>query len=325
MKIPLVLLGLGHIGRRHAQIVQKLNEYELVATIDPLSPGLENIPHFDEWESFLASGIHASVASIATPNHLHAPLAEKAMRSGLHVIVEKPLAIQVDDAQKLQEVSHQTKKEIFLVMQNRFNPIVEWLKDVIDHQKLGKVFMVQVNCFWNRGTSYYQPNSWKGKKDQDGGVLLTQFSHYLDILYWLLGSWEVTFIDELNVAHQGITEFNDTGLVGIKFANGAMGSFSYTTATYQKNVESTLTILGEKGSIKLMGPYMDQLVYAHWEGNDAPPVCEVNPLTHPTQNVQDNHRLFYQKVAFAIQNNASSNISVDGKAILQLAHLMTKR
>lgn len=325
MKIPLVLLGLGHIGQRHARIVQGLNEFELVATIDPQSQGLDAVPHFADWDSFMASGIGAEVASVATPNHLHAPLAEKAMRSGMHAIVEKPLAIHVVDAKNLQEVSLQTKKEIFLVMQNRFNPIVQWLKEVVDQQKLGKIFMVQVNCFWNRGSSYYQPNSWKGKKDQDGGVLLTQFSHYLDILYWLMGRWEVTFIEESNIAHQGTTEFNDTGLVGIKFSNGAMGTFSYTTATYQKNVESTLTILGEKGSIKLMGPYMDQLVYAHWEGNDAPAVCEVNPLTHPTQNVQDNHRLFYQKVAQAIQNQSASEISVvDGTAILELAHLMTK-
>lgn len=326
MRIHVVLMGLGHIGKRHAKIIQSLDEFELVATIDPQSEGIELVPHFSDWESFMASGIPADVASVATPNHLHAPMAEKAMRSGMNVIVEKPLAIHVEDAKNLHEISIQTNKEIFLVMQNRFNPIVQWLKEVMDQEKLGKIFMVQVNCFWNRGNSYYQPNSWKGKKDQDGGVLLTQFSHYLDILYWLMGRWEVTFTEESNVAHQGITEFNDTGVVGLKFGNGAMGTFSYTTATFQKNVESTLTILGEKGSIKLMGPYMDQLVYAHWEGDDTPPVCEVNPLTHPTENVQDNHRLFYQKVALALKNHSTSEISVnDGMVILELAHLMTKK
>jgi len=326
MKIRVVLVGLGHIGQRHAKIIQSLEAFELVATVDPVNLGLGSIPHFKSLEDFIEAGVSADLVSIATPNHLHAPLAQTALKNGFHVVVEKPLAIHVEDAKKLYETSIQAKKEIFLVMQNRFNPIVKWLKEVMVQEKLGKIFMVQVNCFWNRGTSYYQPNSWKGKKEQDGGVLLTQFSHYLDILYWLMGRWEVTFIEESNVAHQGITEFNDTGLVGLKFADGAIGTFSYTTAAYQKNVESTLTILGEKGSVKLMGPYMDQLVYAHWEGNDTPPVCEVNPLTHPTQNVQDNHRLFYQNVEFSIQNQTASEISVlDGMVILELAHLMTKK
>jgi UDP-N-acetyl-2-amino-2-deoxyglucuronate dehydrogenase len=325
MSIRIVLVGLGHIGRRHASIIQLLDDFELVATVDPVHSGLEGIPHFSSLENFFQEDLEAEVATIATPNHLHAPLAKLAIQKGLHAIIEKPLAIHETEAMELLDWKEKYHKEIFLVMQNRFNPIVLWLKEVIENQKLGKIFMVQVNCFWNRGDSYYQPNSWKGKKDQDGGVLLTQFSHYLDMMFWLMGSWEVTFIQEANVAHQTTTEFNDTGVVGLQFANGAMGSFSYTTASFQKNVESTLTILGEKGSIKLMGPYMDQLVFAHWEGNDAPPVCEVNPLVHPTQNVQDNHRLFYQHVAYSLQQNLSPTIELkDGVEIIKLANKMLK-
>jgi predicted dehydrogenase len=145
------------------------------------------------------------------------------------------------------------------------------------------------------------------------------------MMYWLMGSWEVTFLQEANVAHQTTTEFNDTGVVGLQFANGAMGSFSYTTASFQKNMESTLTILGEKGSIKLMGPYMDQLVFAHWEGNDAPAVCEVNPLVYPTQNVQDNHRLFYLEIANSLRQGQPFNIALeDGVSILSLVKKMTR-
>lgn len=301
-----------------------MEEFELVATVDPQSNGINDIPHFKDLDSFFQSEILADLVTVATPNHLHAPLAKRTLEQGLHVIVEKPLAIFEREAEELIELKKEKGKQVFLVMQNRFNPIVQWLKSIIQQEKLGKIFMVQVNCFWNRGDQYYQPNSWKGKKSQDGGVLLTQFSHYLDILYWLFGSWEVTFKTEKNVAHQFTTEFNDTGIVGMEFNNGAMGTFSYTTATFQKNVESTLTILGEKGSVKLMGPYMDQLVFAHWEGNDAPAVCEVNPLTHPTQNVQDNHRMFYAHVAQSLQNQTPSPISLeDGCAILSLAHKMS--
>lgn len=325
MKIRVVLVGLGHIGQRHAKIIQSLESFDLVATVDPVILGLENIPHFPSLEKFIEAGISADLVSVATPNHLHAPLAQTALKNGFHVVVEKPLAIHEEEARELIALKNQLGKQVFLVMQNRFNPIVQWLKSVLDQEKLGKIFMIQVNCFWNRGDNYYQPNSWKGKKDQDGGVLLTQFSHYLDILLWLFGSWEVTFKKETNVAHQTTTEFNDTGLVGLQFHRGAMGTFSYTTAAFQKNVESTLTILGEKGSVKLMGPYMDQLVFAHWDGNDAPPVCEVNPLTHPTQNVQDNHRLFYEHVAHALHHEIPSPISLeDGCTILSLAQQMTE-
>lgn len=316
-------MGLGHIGQRHIRVMEQLPEAALVATIDPIAPPYKDIPHFISWEDFQKSGIEADMITIATPNHTHAPLAEQALRAGYHAVVEKPLMIDPKDGSRLISAQRESGKSLFLVMQNRFSPLVQWLKSVVDQQKLGTIFMVQINCFWNRGAQYYTPNSWRGKADQDGGVLLTQFSHYVDILYWLMGDFSVSSSKNQNYLHQGITDFSDSGIVTLSFKNGAMGSFCYTTAAFEKNMESSLTILGEKGSIKLMGPYMDQLAYAHWDGNDTPDVCAENPLLAVPKNVQDNHLHYYKHILAVMNHDSKPLISTEeGIRVVELIRQM---
>lgn len=154
---------------------------------------------------------------------------------------------------------------MIIVKQNRFNPPVVEVKKLITDGRLGKIFSVQLNCFWNRDTAYYN-NSWKGTLDLDGGTLYTQFSHFIDLLYWMIG--DITNVYSLlkNIAHKNIIEFEDTGIVMLEFENGAIGSINYTVNSHAKNMEGSLTIFAEKGTVKIGGEYLNKLEYQDIEG-----------------------------------------------------------
>jgi predicted dehydrogenase len=176
--------------------------------------------------------------------------------------------------------SLQVAKQVFCVMQNRYSPPSQWLKQVIMENRLGKIFMVQVNCYWNRDDRYYQPGTkdrkgfWKGTKKLDGGPLFTQFSHFIDMMYWLFG--DITDISARfeNNNHRNSTEFNDdSGFVSFRFLNGGIGCFNYSISVWDKNLESSMTIIGEKGSIKVGGQYMEKVEYCHIDNYEMPDIA----------------------------------------------------
>jgi len=152
------------------------------------------------------------------------------------------MAINVSDCGEMIKVAEQMNKRLFAIKQNRFNPPVEAVKKIIDEGKLGKIFSVQLTCFWNRNADYYH-NSWKGTKDLDGGTLYTQFSHFVDLLYWMVGDVKEVNAFIANYHHNGIIEFEDTGTVSLKFYNGAIGTINYSVNSYDHNMEGSLTIL----------------------------------------------------------------------------------
>jgi predicted dehydrogenase len=162
-------------------------------------------------------------------------------------------------------------------MQNRYSPPSEWLKEIIENKRLGDIFLVQLNCFWNRDDRYYKKGSWKGTSDLDGGTLFTQFSHFIDIMYWVFG--DITDINGVfaDFNHQQSTCFEDSGIVNFRFINGGMGSINYTTAVFDTNLESSITVIGSKGSIKIGGQYMNEVVYCHIDGYQMPELPPVNP------------------------------------------------
>lgn len=281
-KIKFAVIGQGHIGKRHAEMVRRNSQAELVAVCDVLPKeqlGLEGLKEsfFYSVDEMLAAHPEVQVVNVCTPNGLHAEHSLKALSAGMNVVVEKPMALSKADCEKIiYEALHQ-HKTVFCVMQNRYSPPSVWLKEIIEKKILGDTYMVQLNCYWNRDDRYYKAGGWKGTQKLDGGTLFTQFSHWIDIMYWLFG--DITNIQakfrDFNHAHS--TEFEDSGFVSFDFVNGGMGCINYSTAVWDKNLESSLTIVGSKGSVKVGGQYMDQVEICNIKDYTMPELAPVNP------------------------------------------------
>lgn len=281
-KIKFAVIGCGHIGKRHAEMISRNEESELVALIDVKNKSALNIeaylvPFFNNLDEFLTSGIEVDVINIASPNGFHAAQAMQCLEARKHIVIEKPMALNKQDAEKVIFKALQVHRQVFAVMQNRYSPPSVWIKDLIESNKLGKIFMVQLNCYWNRDNRYYKPESWHGKKDLDGGTLFTQFSHFIDIMYWLFG--DITNIQaKLNdFNHQELTDFEDSGFVSFDFVNGGMGSLNYSTAVWNQNLESSMTIIAENGSVKIGGQYMDKVEVCNVKDYEMPKLAPTNP------------------------------------------------
>ncbi|UPT67858.1 MAG: Gfo/Idh/MocA family oxidoreductase [Sphingobacteriales bacterium JAD_PAG50586_3] len=191
-KIKFAIVGCGHIGKRHAEMATRNPNTELVALADvrpkeELGLDAYSVPFFTSLEDMLASGIAIDVVCVCTPNGLHAEQSIKALEARKHVVCEKPMGLTKTECEQVIFKSLQVGKHVFCVMQNRYSPPSKWIKEVTENKLLGNVFMVQVNCYWNRDERYYKPGNWKGTQNLDGGTLFTQFSHFIDIMYWLFG------------------------------------------------------------------------------------------------------------------------------------------
>ena len=194
-KIRFAVIGAGHIGKRHAEMIRRDEEGELVAMVDVRSKeecGVQdlNVPFFHTFDELLASGLDFDVVNVCTPNGFHASQSLEALNAKKHVVCEKPMGLTKDSCEKMIFKSLQVSKQVFCVMQNRYSPPSVWIKDLIENEVLGEIFMVQLNCYWNRDERYYKQGGWKGTEDLDGGTLFTQFSHFIDIMYWLFGDIE---------------------------------------------------------------------------------------------------------------------------------------
>jgi UDP-N-acetyl-2-amino-2-deoxyglucuronate dehydrogenase len=281
-KIRFGVVGCGHIGKRHAEMVKRHPEAELAAMCDsrPASEtgaGAFGVPLFSELGEMLQElpGIH--VVNVCTPNGLHAPMSLKALEARKHVVCEKPMGLSKAECEEVLYKALKVQRTVFGVMQNRYSPPSRWIKQVIDEKRLGDIFMVQVNCYWNRDERYYKKGGWKGTKHLDGGTLFTQFSHFVDIMYWLFG--DITDIQArfADFNHVGLTDFEDSGLVTFRFLQGGMGSINYSTSVWDKNLESSMTVIGSKGSVKIGGQYMDQVEMCHIQDYTMPALAPTNP------------------------------------------------
>ena len=223
------------------------------------SLGIEfyNVPFFHNLTDFLNDTIPVDVITIATPNGLHASQALEVLQAKKHVVIEKPMALSKKDAKQIIDKASDVSRQVFVVKQNRYSPPSIWLKELIENDILGKIFTVKLDCFWNRDERYYTDNSWHGNAKLDGGTLFTQFSHFIDIMYWLFGDIKNISGIFRDFNHQTLTDFEDTGLVNFEFVNGGLGNLNYSTAVWQKNLESTMTVIAENGVVKIGGQYMD--------------------------------------------------------------------
>ncbi len=282
-KIKFVIIGCGHIGKRHALMVERNPEAQLVGMVDvneDLKPDIEatfKVPFFNNIAALFASNLAIDVINICTPNNEHAPQSILALKHGCHVVCEKPMALSKQECDEVINTSLQASKHVFCVMQNRYSPPSVWLKEMITQGILGNIYMVQINCYWNRDDRYYKPGSWKGNQQIDGGTLFTQFSHFIDIMYWLFGDISNITAKFNDFNHQKLTEFEDSGIVSFDFVNGGMGSINYSTAVWDTNLESSIIIIGENGSVKVGGQYMNEVRYCHIKDYVMPALAEGSP------------------------------------------------
>lgn len=282
-KIKFVVVGCGHIGKRHATMITNNNESELVGLCDVRSKdelaldSFGDTPFYSSIEELLASGIDFDVANICTPNGLHSDQAVLALDKHKHLVVEKPIGLSKAKCESVIYKALRNHKHVFAVMQNRYSPPSVWLKEIVENKIIGETFMVQVNCYWNRDDRYYKKGGWKGVQQLDGGTLFTQFSHFIDIMYWLFGDIANIKGKFGDFTHKDSTDFEDSGFVSFDFVDGGMGSLNYSTAVWNKNLESSITIIGSKGSVKVGGQYMNEVEYCHIDNYEMPELPPSNP------------------------------------------------
>ena len=316
-KIKFAVVGCGHIGKRHAEMITREPGAELAALCDIRSKdnlGIEiyEVPFFTSIGALLESGLDIDVINICTPNGFHAVMAVQVLQARKHVVIEKPIALSTQDAEHIMHVALQVNKQVFCVMQNRYSPPSIWIKGVVDSGILGHIYMVQLNCYWNRDKRYYKPGNWHGTSDLDGGTLFTQFSHFIDIMYWLFGDITNIQVRFNDFNHQNLTAFEDSGFISFDFIKGGMGCLNYSTAVWDKNLESSMTIIAENGSIKIGGQYMNEVEYCHVKGYEMPELPPTNPGNDygAYKGSAQNHNYVIENVVKVLHGNGAITTNV---------------
>lgn len=299
--LSFAIVGCGRIAARHAEHIANVGR--LIGACDVQFDRADSIAAkygaraYRSLEEMLAGEKELDVVAVCTPNGLHAEHTVAALKAGRHVLCEKPMAISVADCGTMIQAAERANRRLFIVKQNRFNPPVAAVKELLDGGRLGRVYSVHLNCFWNRNADYYQ-DTWKGTKALDGGSLYTQFSHFIDLLYWMVGDVKQALAMVDNFGHQGIVEFEDTGVVALRFHSGILGSINFTINSYERNMEGSLTIFAEKGTVKIGGQYLNELEYQRIDGaaiTDLPAGNPANSYGH-YQGSMSNHDLVYDNV-----------------------------
>ncbi len=325
-KIKFAVIGQGHIGKRHAEMIRRNSHCELVAVCDLLnkeSLGLDSLSEnfYIDFQELLKAHPEIDVVNVCTPNGLHAQQAINCLEAGKHVVIEKPMALSKQDCEKIIYTALKQHKNVFCVMQNRYSPPSIWLKEVVDKKLIGDIFVVQLNCYWNRDERYYKPGNWKGTQHLDGGTLFTQFSHWIDIMYWLFG--DITNIQAkfADFNHQKTTDFEDSGMVSFDFVNGGMGCINYSTSVWEKNLESSLTIIGSKGSVKVGGQYMDKIEVCNIKDYQMPTLEETSPANDygAYKGSANNHHSVIENVVETLtgKNKISTN-ALEGLKVVDI-------
>ena len=330
--VKFAVIGCGHIGKRHAEMIKRNPEAELVAICDVLPAEKLNldafeVPVYTTLESMLAKHPEIEVVNIATPNGFHCEHALQALDARKHVVIEKPMALTKADAEKVIFKALQVHRQVFAVMQNRYSPPSVWIKDMIESNRLGKIYMVQLNCYWNRDDRYYKAGSWHGNKELDGGTLFTQFSHFIDILYWLFGDIHNIKSRFYDFNHANMTDFEDSGIVTFDFMNSGSGVLNFSTSVWDKNLESSMTIIAENGAVKIGGQYMDKVEYCHVKDYEMPELAPTNPGNDygAYKGSAQNHNFVIENVLDVIHNRATiTTNALEGLKVVEIIERIYK-
>lgn len=329
-KVKFAVVGAGRIGRRHATMIVKHADAQLIALADiDTSTHAElkeefGVPVYSNHLEMLEKHPEIHVVNICSPNGEHAKQSIDALNQNFHVVCEKPMALHKVDAEEVLFKALQKNKLVFCVMQNRYSPPAQWLKSVVESGVLGKIYMVQVNCYWNRDSDYYKggdKNYWKGKLSSDGGTLFTQFSHFIDTMFWLFGDIKNINAKFYDFNHQEITEFEDSGTIQFDFVKQGAGTINYSTSVWDSNLESSITIIAEKGSIKVGGQYMNDVEICNIEGYTMPQLEETLPANDygKYKGSAANHHFVIENVVETLKGkNLITTNSLEGLKVVEI-------
>ena len=299
-KVRIAIVGCGRIAKNHfSSIAQYPDDFELVAVCDNNKLALESAITEHKATGYLSltemlANEQLDVVSLCTPSGLHPEQTIEAAEAGVNVISEKPMATRWKEGVSMVKACDKAGVRLFVVKQNRRNTTLQLLKRAVEEQRFGRIYMVNINVFWTRPQSYYDQAKWRGTWELDGGAFMNQASHYVDLIDWLIGPVEK--IQAMTGTLARDIEVEDTGVLNIKWRNGAMGSMNVTMLTYPKNLEGSITILGEKGTVRVGGVAVNDI--QHWEFLDEKPYDqEINQANYETTSVYGfGHPLYYKNV-----------------------------
>jgi len=318
-KIKFAVVGCGSIGKRHIAVLDAEPEAEIVAICDidenkckEQSALYKNIPYYTSYEKMI-SEVKADIINIVTPHALHAPMTIKAANLKFNVLVEKPMALSMSDCHQMNEAAEKNDVKLWVVKQNRHNVPVKLTKDAIDRGMLGKIFMIKCDILWNRYQGYYDESPWRGKKGEEGGALFTQASHFIDLLVWWCG--DVKSVKAMMETQNHNIETEDSGNAVLKFSSGTIGSINWTTCVYNKNYEGSITIVGEHGTIKIGGQYLNKIEF--WDVSGYPLQEGVEFTDKPNaygkyQGTSSNHDKVIKTIIETMRNKHVSVNAVEG-------------
>lgn len=308
MTIKIAIVGCGRISQKHIDAIQHQSEkFELIAVCDNNPKALENsatklgVKGYHSLSDLLSQS-DAQIISLCTPSGIHPQQAIQIARAGKHVVTEKPMATRWQDGLDMVRACDDAGVKLFVVKQNRFNPTIQKVKQAIQDKAFGRIYMVQSNVFWTRPQAYYDQGNWRGTWEFDGGALMNQASHYVDLMEWLSGPVESVQAMTATLARE--IEVEDTASVNIKYRSGALGNMAVTMLTYPKNLEGSITLLGEKGTVKIGGIALNEV--HQWEFESYPMTFDdVSQSQYDTDSVYGNgHVPYYENVADVLLNDA---------------------
>jgi UDP-N-acetyl-2-amino-2-deoxyglucuronate dehydrogenase len=313
----MAVVGCGRISKNHFDAISRLDGLTLSAVVDSdaeraKAAGVEHgVPSYTSLDAMLEADV-CDVVSVCTPSGLHAAHGSSAARAGKHVVTEKPMAITLTQADELLQACDDAGVHLFVVKQNRLNPPIQLLKRAIDKQRFGRIFMVNVTVRWQRPQEYYDAEPWRGTWEFDGGAIMNQASHYIDLMQWLAGPVESVVAKTATQARR--IEAEDSGVAILKFKSGALGVVEVNVLTYPRNFEGSITIMGECGTVKIGGTAVNKV--EHWqfaEYDDDDKLVETGAVnTNPASVYGFGHLGYYENVLAVLQGRAKAE--TDGRA-----------
>lgn len=311
----IALVGCGRISRNHLETIQQIDNLNLVAVCDIIEERAKEkgekygVPYYTNYDEMLERP-DIEIISVCTPSGLHPEHGIKAAEKAYHVITEKPMGITLESVDKLIGTCDQKGVQLFVVKQNRLNATMLMLKKAIDKGRFGKIYMIQSNVFWQRPQNYYDMAKWRGTWEFDGGAFMNQASHYIDALYWLVGPVDYVMAETATMSRHIETE--DTGSAILKFRNGTIGTMNVTMLTYPKNFEGSITILGEKGTVKVGGVAINKIEKWEFEDYDDDDKLIADSNYNPPNVYGFGHFPYYKNVVAALKGETEAN--TDGRS-----------
>jgi len=323
-KIRFALVGCGRISVNHvAALQQHAANAELVAVCDSDPAALKATADKTGAKPYsrlsdLLERSDADIVTLATPSGLHPTQTVQVAASGRHVMTEKPMATRWEDGKRMVAACDAAGVHLFVIKQNRRNATLQLLKKAIERGRFGRIYMVTINVFWSRPQSYYDSADWRGTWEFDGGAFMNQASHYVDLLDWMIGPVESVQAYTATLARN--IEVEDSGVAAIRWRSGALGTMNVTMLTYPKNLEGTITVLGEKGTVRIGGLAVNEI--QQWEFADKDPEDDkVRQASYETTSVYGfGHPLYYDNVIKTLRGEAEPE--TDGREGLKSLEVM---